>query len=103
MSVSIKRNIAIYGPNSKKPLRPTAELIKVIEGESYLKLDRGSAALANFLGISLPLGRSIGLAVLQKSRNEAMKAAELERSLAASPAAGIFSGAPNTAKRKKGA
>ena len=102
MIVSIKRNIEIYGPNSKKPLRPTAELIKVIEGESYLTLDIRSAALANFLGISLPLGRSIGLAVLQKSRNEAMKAAELERCLAASPAAGIFSGAPQTAKRNKG-
>ena len=66
MSVSVKTSIEIYGPNSRKPFRLTAKLIKVIEGESYLKLDRGSAALANFLGISLPLGRSIGLAVLQK-------------------------------------
>ena len=94
MSVSIQTNIEIYGPNSRKPWRPTAELITIIEGESYLKLDRRSTTLANLLGISNPLGRSIGLAVLQKSRNEAMKAAKLERSLAASAAAGIFSGAP---------
>ena len=94
MSGSIRTNIEIYGPRSRKPLRPTAELITVIAGESYLKLDRRSKALANFLGISPPLARVFGLAVLQKSRNEAIKAAELPCCVSASPAADLLGNAP---------
>ena len=102
MAVRIEPAIEIWGPHATKPWRPAAKLITNIGGLQYIKLEGRCKALGRFLGIPLPLGRSIGLASLQKTRNEAIKAKELAIALAEAPAAGLFGNARPTAKRKRG-